>query len=53
MQGVLKFKRKFWRQRVKMYVQKAKYGGMYWIELAKDRVRWRGLVNAVMKLRVP
>jgi hypothetical protein len=28
-------------------------GRMDWIELARDRDRWRKLVNAVMKLRVP
>jgi len=27
--------------------------GVDWIELARDRGRWRALVNAVMNLRVP
>jgi hypothetical protein len=28
-------------------------GGVDWIGLAQNRYRWRGLVNAVMDLRVP
>jgi hypothetical protein len=27
--------------------------GMVWIDVAKDRDRWRALVNAVKNLRVP
>jgi hypothetical protein len=28
-------------------------GGMDWIDLAQDRDRWRGILTAVMNLRVP
>ena len=42
-----------WEDNIKMDHQVVRCGGMDWIELAQDRSRWRGLVNAVMNLRVP
>jgi hypothetical protein len=45
--------RRRWEDNIKMDLQDVGGGGMDWIELAQDRDRWRALVNAVMKLRVP
>jgi hypothetical protein len=45
--------RRRWDDHIKMDLQHVGCGGMDWIELAQDRDRWRELVNAVMKLRVP
>jgi hypothetical protein len=41
--------RRRWEDNIKMDVQEVGCGGMDWMELAKDRDRWRALVN----LRVP
>jgi hypothetical protein len=45
--------RRRWEDNIKMDLQDVGCGGMDWIKLALDRDRWRTLVNAVMKLRVP
>ena len=42
-----------WEDNVKMDLQEVGCGGVDWIDLAKDRDRWRALVNVVMNLRVP
>ena len=38
---------------INMNLQEVGWGGINWIDVAEDRDRWRGLVNAVMNLRVP
>jgi len=45
--------RRRWEDNIKMDLQEVWCGGMDWIELAQERDRWRALVNAVMKVRVP
>ena len=42
-----------WEDNVKMDLQEVGYVRLDWIELAKDRDRWRALMNAVMYLGVP
>ena len=43
--------RRRWDDNIKMNLHEMGWG-MDWIYLAQDRDRWRGLVNAVMNLRV-
>jgi len=38
---------------IKMDLQEVERGGMDWIDLVRDRERWRALVNVAMNLRVP
>jgi hypothetical protein len=42
-----------WEDNIKMDLQAVGWGVMDWIDLARDRDRWRALVNAVMNIRVP
>ena len=42
-----------WDDNIKMDIQEVECEGMYWIDLAQDRDRWRALANALMDLRVP
>ena len=42
-----------WEDNIKMDLQEVGCDGMDWIDMDQDRDRWRALVNAVMKLRVP
>jgi hypothetical protein len=42
-----------WEDNIKMGLQEVGCGGMDWFEPAQDRDRWRAVVKAVMKLRVP
>jgi hypothetical protein len=41
-----------WTDNIKMYFQEVEWKGISWIDLAKDRDRWRVLVNSVMKIHI-
>jgi hypothetical protein len=45
--------RRRWEDNINMGLKEVGCRGMDWIKVAQDRDRWRALVNAVMKLRVP
>ena len=43
-----------WEDNIRMDLKEVGWGGgMAWIDLAPDRVRWGALVNAVMNVRIP
>jgi len=42
-----------WEDNIKMVLQDVGCRSVNWMELARDRDRWRALVTAAMNLRVP
>jgi hypothetical protein len=38
---------------IKMYLRETRFGGVDYIHLARDRDRWRAVVNTAMNLWVP
>ena len=51
--GPLERQRRRWEDNIKMDLQEVGCGGMDWIDLAQDRIRYRAFVNSVMDLRGP
>jgi hypothetical protein len=45
--------RRRWKNNIKMDLQEVRWGGIDGIDLEQNRDRWRSLVNAVTKLRIP
>jgi hypothetical protein len=45
--------RRRWVDNIRMNLGEVGWGDADWIGLAKDRNRWRALVNSVLNLRVP
>jgi hypothetical protein len=44
--------RRRWVDNIRMHLGEVECGDVDWIGLAKDRNRWRALVNSVLNLRV-
>jgi hypothetical protein len=42
-----------WVDNIKRDLGEVGWGDVDWIGLARDRIRWRALVNSVLNLRVP
>jgi hypothetical protein len=45
--------RRTWVDNIRMDLGEVGWGDVDWISLAKDRNRWRALVNSVLNFRVP
>jgi hypothetical protein len=46
-------RRGMWIDNIKMGILEIGLGGVDWIGLARNKYKWRALVNSVMNLRVP
>jgi hypothetical protein len=44
--------RRRWVDNIKMDLREIGWDGMDWIDMARDKDKWRALVNTVMNLRV-
>jgi hypothetical protein len=42
-----------WVDNIRMDLGEVRWGAVDWIGLAKDRNRWRAIVNSVLNFRVP
>jgi hypothetical protein len=42
-----------WMDNIRMILGEVGWGDVDWLGLAKDRNRWRAVVNSVLNLRVP
>jgi hypothetical protein len=42
-----------WVDNIRMGLEEVRWSDVDWIGLAKDRNRWRALVNYVLNLRIP
>jgi hypothetical protein len=51
--GPLGRPRRRWMDNIRMDLGDVRWGDVDWIGLAKDRNRWRAVVNSVLNLRVP
>jgi hypothetical protein len=51
--GLLERPRRRWEDNININLREVGCGDMDWIKLAEDRDRWRALVNATIKIRVP
>jgi hypothetical protein len=45
--------RRKWVDNIRIDLVDVGWGGVNWIGLARDRNRWRAVVNSVLNLRVP